>query len=285
MTIKLRVDSLDSIPEAMRGSYVKDGATFVLDLENRNEITGAQAKVVDLSGKLDAFRGSNRTMLQALKDLGLADADANVSPDKLEQLKKTMEMLGAHEDAEDLKKGADGINNVIKRRTERVVRDAEDKVKAALTKETKATETAAALKQRYDRLLVQTRITSALNGAGVVQEGALPDALGRAQNTWRVGENDELYAVDDQGRKMVNPKGEPTAPEEWTAGLVKTAPHLFVQSGGGGGARPGNQGARQGQQGGTQWIDPDPVLLGRHAEDILKGTVKVRPMAIDNQSH
>jgi hypothetical protein len=244
--------ALTEVPEALRAEYEQRGSVFVLKLEGdpHPDVAAANAKLAE-------FRDNNIVLMKDKERLtGDLAKFKDVDPVKYVEVQKELD---------DLKKrggkGSDDVQAAIRA----AVKDAVDPLQKTINEEKEKRETA-------ERKLAQTALETKLREVGAklkVEEKALPDFLARGLRVFGVdgiardGEK-ELYSKEDPSKRLEM--------DEWGKGLFIEAPHLFVQSKGGG-AAPGSVGP-----GGKRTISSsDPVELGRNMDAIAKGEVIVLP--------
>lgn len=214
MPLALIVDSLDNVPEALRGAYVADGDKFKLD-----------AEVEDTAALKGALAKERKAASDAAKELTKWKASGK-SPDEI------AELLAAQEEAERkaAEKSGDHAKILKQHQDKWAAREAEllGKVSVAEGSERSA--------------VVGERVLGALAKAGATEEGAelLPDRLANRIKFETVDGKRVLKIVQADGETPMagnGPDGAATIDD-----LVKEAttkyPSLFKGSGAGGGGKP-----------------------------------------------
>lgn len=211
MALPFVVDKLDSIPEAARSFYAKDGEKYRLDLDGYEDPT-------NLKSALEKERKASRdavAMTKAWKDLGK-------SPEEI------TEMLAAHAQAE----------------RDKLTKAGEwDKLRGQMTEQhqtelAKREETAKALRGQLERHLVDAAGTAAIAAAKGSAELLLPHVKAKVKVIEENGEY-AVRVVDAQGNPRVNAKGEFLSMSDLVGEMRQSdvfAPAFMAPSASGGGA-------------------------------------------------
>lgn len=254
---KLVVETLEEVPEALRGEYVEQDGRYVLKLE------GEHPEVIALRKKVNEFRTTNVTALKEKDELlaklksydGLDPAEYAALKQRAAEFEKVT--------------GANDPKNVSLLIQQQVAQHVEP-LKAELAKERE-------MRESRERALARKNVESALRDAAVkagVDDPALPDFLHRGLEVFQY-EEDRVVAKNPDGSPVFSPSqpGAVMTPEEWAFGLADTAPHLFRPSNGGG--APGGSGGAV-DRSGQKWVNgADPLEMGRNLEDVAAGRVRV----------
>jgi hypothetical protein len=269
--MKAVYQTLEEVPEALRGEYEEKGGSFVLKVDGDlpqylEPLTQARSAAEDAKEKLKTFRENN---VKLLKELGAASFE-----DAVEKLK----ILKSVDPAE---------YNRLRDRTQQLeregIRSPEDVTRLFLEKTKQQVE--AAVKPLQDRLneitarerqaqeqLARTTLENALRDAASkagVDERAVPDFLARGMQVFTLKDGDVVAMRGDQPLFSRRKPGESLSPEEWANDLAVDAPHLFRPSKGGG--APGGAGAPK-----RRYIGADPLEFGSNLDAIAKGDVIVQ---------
>jgi hypothetical protein len=216
MPLKLTVENLTDVPEALRGAYKQrtDGAGYIVDIEG-----GVVPKSVH-----DEFRANNIALQKKLKDLG------ELTPEQVTELREKVTSLEG-----DLTAARKGKDTETEKRIEAI--------QAALQKKIdEATKSADGYKSRLENVLIDGEVAKAAIKIGA-HETAVDDISARVRSRFRIGEDNQPYAVDQQGNKIFGEDGKPLGIEGAVRQLTKQAPHLFKPSSGGGATNtPGGAG-------------------------------------------
>lgn len=267
MKLKRKVKSLSDVPEKYRSLYVKDGDEFVLGDEiDLPEEKGDSAELASLKAKLEEFRTNNRSMHDQLEKL------KDIDPDKHKQMLELMKTFEASEDAALIKAGK--LDEVLNRRVQGIKADFDKQVKAKDAKLSELTEKFNQTQSKLGNLIIEQTSMGAIAKKGRLRKGAEQDVALRASRVWKMGENGELYAVDEKGEKRFGKKGDPLTPDEWAESLLSDAPHLFEGATGGGAKGSGESRGTDGKR----MVANTPENLGKYAEEIAKGEVGVTPI-------
>lgn len=268
-----QAESLEAVPEDYRRLYAEaedEGEGKVYRL-----VPGARVlldQIKQLKSKVDEFRGTNRSLAAQMKDM--EKRMAGIDP---EAYKKGMEALDKLREIDEqglIKEGK--VDEVIEKRVaarvEAMRRDAESQVRAKDEVIAQHKQEVQSLRSRLGALLIDTQVQTAVNEVGKPRPGAMTDIVARARSTFHITDTGEVQPRDQQGELRYGKDGQPLTFKEWAAELLTSAPHLFEspQGGGAGGGQKGNT-----ANGRVRVIPKDPVLIGRYAEEIRKGTVVV----------
>lgn len=217
MPLKLTVSKLEDVAEPLRAFYRQrqDGADFIIDVEG-----GVVAKSVH-----DEFRQKNVDLMKQLKDLG------DLTPDKVTEMTEKVATL--EKDLAAARKNKDA--------------DAEARIKAlqdGLQKKIDdATKTAGDYKARLENVLIDQQVAKVAAAVGA-HPTAIDDIAARVRPKFRVGDDNQPYAVDAQGQKIYGEDGKPLGIDGAVRQLTTQAPHLFKASSGGGASQSSAGGGR-----------------------------------------
>jgi len=221
VTLKAVVETIDSVPEAVRGMYAEKDGKFHLQVEGMVS-----------ADKLSEFRDNNIKLLRERDEL--TKRFEGIDPDAVKALQ---------DQAKKIKEGeliaAGKIEDLFAERLAPVKQDYESKLTAAQ-------KDAAEAKAHLEKLLIDGAIRDAAMKAGV-RATAVDDVLLRGRATFKVVDG---KAVPMDGEKPVYGKnGDVMLVDEWIVGLAERAPHLFEPSQGGGAAagRPSLSGGGAGR--------------------------------------
>lgn len=156
---------------------------------------------------------------------------------------KYAELLKAHEELEEAKlKGAGNIDELVNKKAEKAIAEAQKQLKAAQD----AAEAAKKRAQAYESRVLDDAIRAAATKAGL-HPGAVDDALFRGRTMFALDESGQAVQRDAEGNLVIGKDGKtPYSPAEWLESMRETAPHWFPAgasgSGSGGGAKGGGAG-------------------------------------------
>lgn len=207
MPLKLTIAKLEDVAEPLRAIYRQrtDGDGFILDVDG-----GVVAKSVH-----DEFRTLNITLKKKLEAFG------ELTPEQLDELRGQVDSLKG--DLEKARKNKDA--------------DAEARIKAVQDglqkKLDEATKLADGYKGRLENVLIDGEVARVAAEVGA-HATAIEDIATRVRPRFKIGEDNKPYAVDPQGNKVYGEDGQPLGIIGAVRQLVKSAPHLFKPSSGGG---------------------------------------------------
>lgn len=218
MTLKMVVDSLESVEEAFRSLYAKgEDGKFHLSVEGVEDVSG-------LKSALQKEREANKEMK------GKMAAYEGIDPEKAQEALKKLRDIEEKKLIE-----AGELEKVLENRTKIMRQDHQ----AQVDQLTKRAEAAEADSDKTRKLLataiIERGITDAVNEIGQPRKGAIIDIIQRGRQTWRLDENGKPVAYNDDGTTIYGKDGkEPISMKEWAQKLLEQAPHLFEESRGGG---------------------------------------------------
>jgi len=264
------ISSLDQVAEALRPEYTeREDGKFVLKVDGEHPATAtaistANTRIQELTGKVDEFRGTNTRLLKGVgadnieAAIARLDALSGIDPAEVAELKAKVASLK--------EKGVTKPEDFAA-----IVAREVQKVSETLNKRIDASENKA---KEADQALATEKLRGTLTQAGIkagVADSALDDFLARGMATFKVIDG-QVTAVREDGGPRFSEKtaGQPLSPEEYAAGLQKTAGHLFKSTDGS---------DAQGSQGGNQPFVGGKVIteaeFGDNIDDIVAGKVTV----------
>ena len=218
MALEMVVDSLESVPEAVRGEYAKgEDGKFHLSVNGGEDVSGLKSalqkereQVKELKAKAAAYEG-------------IDPAKATEALEKLRQI----------EEKELIAKGE--VDKVVENRTKLMQQDHAEQVKKLTERAEKAEADAAKASERLASVVIERDVSEAVNLVGQPRKNALLDILHRARQTWRLDEDGKPVATNPDGTTIYGKDGKaPISMKEWAETLLESAPHLFEESKGGG---------------------------------------------------
>lgn len=233
------VDKLDAVPEAQRAWYVEKDGKFNLDPSKIEiEDTGG------LKSALDKERTAARTAEKARKDLEARYV--GIDPDKVR------EMMAKFDGDEEGKLIAAGkIDEVVAKRSEKLRKELEKQVQAAVDKEKAADARAAKFSQRVLDNAIRIAATGKAN-EWAMKSG---DVMRAAREIFTLNDAGEAVQLDADGNVVMSKDGKtPFSPSEWIEERRADCPHWFPATGSGGGA-----GGDKGHKGGKDLSHLSPT--------------------------
>jgi len=228
--LKHVLDSLDQVPEALRGFYAEKDGKFYL------QVDGMVPKA-----RLDEFRETNVKLMKANDELKNAfDSLGGITAEEIAEL-KTKASGKSKEEVDAL------VNAEVEKRVKKMREDYDAQV-GKLAEDVKGRDA------QLSRLLIDNELTAAASKLGVRGE-AMTDVVLRGRSTFTV-ENGKPVAKNEKGEIVYGKDGTtPLAVSEWLAERAKDAPHWFQASQGSGArgnAGNGGGGAATQQQDGVR---------------------------------
>lgn len=219
---KITKAEFEALPEATRELYIEQNGTFVLDADFED--------VSGLKSALDKERTTRGTLEKTLSELKKQLGDTDPA--------KAREALAKLQELEDKKLIDEGkVEELLRSRTERLVKDFEQKLADRDGKLTAA-------EKRLAELVIDNELR-AVGASKKVRAEAMEDFLERGRKVYRLVDG---KAVPMQGDQVVFGKkpNEPMSMDEWADSLTPKAPHLFEGSSGGGANNSGGGGGPRG---------------------------------------
>lgn len=224
--------AVDKLPEAQRSLYVEKDGKYRLDVDGFED-TGS------LKGSLKAEREARRKAEKTAKDL--AAKFEGIDPEAVREL---MQHFESADEAELLKQGAEGIEKIVLKRTEKMKADYEKQIEELQEHIDGALEVAGSYMDRVR----DAHILSAAAKAGV-HSGAMEDVLLRGGQLFQVDDEGNAVQFDPEGgeeERVILGKDNktPYSPSEWLEEMKEQAPHWWPAgaSGSGAGGNRGNAG-------------------------------------------
>lgn len=225
--------AVEKLPEAQRSLYVEKDGKYRLDVDGVED-TGS------LKNSLKAEREEKRKLERQMKDF--AKKYEGIDPDAVREL---MSHFDSSEEAELLKQGAEGIDKIVAKRTEKMQADYERRIQELEEQMDGALEVAGSYMDRVR----DAHVLSAAAKAGV-HPGAMEDVLLRAGSIFSVDDDGNAVQFDPEAgdeERVVLGKDQktPYSPSEWLEEMKENAPHWWpagASGSGAGGNRGGNAG-------------------------------------------
>ncbi|MFG5778030.1 hypothetical protein ACFIQF_13230 [Comamonas sp. J-3] len=219
MTLKITVDSLDSVPENVRDLYKEVDGKFRLDLEGYEDPAG-------LKSALDKER-------LAAKEAGKQAKAWSALGKTPEEIQELLQRLETDEDAKLIAAGK--MDEVVQKRTERMQAEHTKKLQAEAEGRTKAEAKAAKLADRA----LNAVLRDAAAAAGALPE-ALDDVVRRGSGLWVLSDDGDVVAMNGDQVVLGKDGKAPLSPKEWAESIRDSAPYFWPATRGSG--APGSSG-------------------------------------------
>lgn len=234
MSLDLFVDSLDNVTEGLRGEYVQQSdGKYKLNILGLEDTTG--------------LKKNNQTLVQEKRQLqeklklydGLDPEKAKVAMSRLSELEAMESQMKEKKLLEEGK-----VEEIIQARLSNMKSEHDSQLKTLNSNVTTLTQENTMLRSRLSSEVIQNGLTKAVNSVGQPRIEALVDIINRGQMVFQLDEQGMPVPKDAKGVTIFGTNGnDPMTMEEWAATLLKTAPHLFLESKGGGAKGSGMTGA------------------------------------------
>lgn len=240
LALEIGKDDVAKLPEATRGLYkeVEAGSgKFRLDVDGIEDTSGLKSA---LQKEREAVKAAKAEREKAIRE-ALAPFEG-IDPAKHKEL---MKKLGTDEEQALLKDG--NLDEIVKRRTAKLVEGYEKKLKDATEGRQGALEVAGTF---MDRVL-DNHVREACAKAGV-HASAVDDALRRAREVFVLGDDGAPISPEDPDADELTPvmgkDGKtPYGLADWMEEMKEKAPHWFPAGAGGAGSQSGNKGGAGGK--------------------------------------
>ena len=234
------VQSLDSIPEALREHYKETDKGFVLQA----------TEDVERVKSINEFRTNNKKFESDLKEAQAKYAELELKYKELD----TVENRERIEKAKSLEGKKTVTVEQMNQHLDAIKSDYESKMQSYIAE------------QNASRL--QVSVADAISKVGVVRQGAMDDVMSRVSRDWKEVDGN-LAVVDANGSPVVDSAGIPITVDAYAAKLKESAPHLFESNVGAG--VPGSPGrdvpvgtvVNASDQAAMNKIDPKAILEGK----------------------
>lgn len=224
MSLQLIVETLDGLAEPIAALYTKgDDGKFKLGVDGVPDVT-------NLKKALQAERDARSAAERTAKDFEGLDAS---------EVRNMLKQMEGNEEAQLLKAGK--IDDVIARRTQKLVQENERKLKEALDKATAEATRA----QRWITRVLDNAVREAAAKAGLHPQ-AIDDALLHARAMFSLDDNGNAVQLGEDGKPVLGKDGKtPFTPSEWLESMRETKPHWFPATASGSGTRGSSGPARK----------------------------------------
>lgn len=222
--LKMVLENLEGLSEAQQAFYAKsDDGKFRLQLEGYEDPKG-------LKSALESERTARKEFEKKLKSYG------DLSPEDAARLAALRAKLGDDEELSALRDGKLTLDEIVGKRSERMKKDYEDRLKAAQAETAAEKETVSKLKQGKTKASLREAATEA-----GMHRGAVDDAVMFAMaNGCTVSEEDGETVLGENGEPVIGKSGKPLGFLEFFESLHEKKAHWWPASGTGTGA-PGTQ--------------------------------------------
>ena len=224
MALELILDSVDTLPEAVRGLYVESEGKFKLDVAGIPDTTG-------LKTALDAER-------KAAKAANAKAADyekrfAGIDPEEVAALKAEREAM------EEARLKSEGkLEEVTAKRLEKAKAEYQKMADDA----TAQRDAERARANNFEAKVLASQIMGAATGKVHADPATMDVVAMLAKSVFSLNDNGDAVAFDQDGNVILGKDGKtPYTPSEWLDGLKETHKFLFPAGNTGG----GSQGSRQ----------------------------------------
>lgn len=210
--LKLIVDSLDGIPEAMQALYTKDGSgKYKLDVDGVEDVTG-------LKTSLQSERARAKAAEDALKTY------EGIDPEEARRMAKLVETN------EEVQLIRDGKIDVLRQRWSDNMTRAHQQALKKLTEEKDAEIAKERTKaSRWNTRVMDNELRQVAEKVGV-HAPAIGDWLREGRDRFKLDDDGNLVQVDKDGKPIAG------TPEDLLNSLREEKPHWFPASGNGSGA-------------------------------------------------
>lgn len=260
MALKFSYDAQADIPKGAEGFYKELNGKWILDGEG---IT-SDDQLKEARNKLNEFRTQNVTLSSQIK----AFEGKKVLTD--EESEQYTALLAERESNKDKKKDSNAeVETMVTTRVAKMRQQYEGETTAAKKEANELREKNKRYHADLESARVESALSAVLNDVAVPVKGAMQDIFSRARPVFKMNDEGQLEANDQQGNPLMGADGKPLTMREFAGDLVKNAPYLFDGNKGGGGT-----GTKQTtKQAGVVTIrNSDKESVNRNLDGIAKGT-------------
>lgn len=226
--LKAVLESLDDVPEALRGEYAEQDGKFVLQIDGEKPKPSGNDDASGLKKALEKEREARKTAESAMKRLTAQIGD--LDPEKAREAMKTLAEL---EEKNLLGEGK--FEEAVQRRVERFAEQQKAELEKARTENSTLT-------QRLEEVLVDAAIRTAATKGGMLPS-AVEDAVLFGKQVFKLRDGEPVPMSGDEVISSGKDPNKPLSMEEWISARAEDRPHWFGQSGGGGATGSGDRGA------------------------------------------
>lgn len=225
MALKLKLDTLDGLDDAIKALYVAKDGKFELSVDGIEDTGGLKTALqkerearAKLEGSLKAFDG--------------------VDP---AQYKNLMDQLNGSEEMRLMAEGK--YTEVLDRRTAKF----QEELTKKLTEEQNKTNLAVERSKKFESRVLEGQLSSAATQAGV-HKHAIDDVLARGRSIFTLDDAGNAIQLGADGKPVLGKDAKTLfSPAEWLGGIKETAPHWFPNGNTGSPANDGGSGGGSGK--------------------------------------
>lgn len=237
--LSLEVDDVATVPETRRGWYDQDPTTKKFRL-NPDKVPDSLEDAAPLRATVEATR-RERDELKRGRDKAVADAlkpYEGIDPDKA---RTVLSQFGDAEEEALLKKGKDGLDEIMRKRTAKREQEIARQIEEADGRVAGAMEVA----QTFMDRALDGVVATAAQELGDVHADALGDIKRNARELFSFDDEGNPVQFDEDGETIILGKDgkTPFSVKEWLEGMRPKAKHWFMNGSTGGGATGSNGGA------------------------------------------
>jgi len=214
-----KIENLEELPENLHDFYEEiEGGGYVLAIDGVPP--SAQKKVAE-------FRDNNIALSNQVKEFEeRMKIFEGIDPEKA---REAMDRLRAIEEKEMIDKG--DVDSLVAGKLEEERRNYSKQLEALRKSKEEIEVQSRSYRNQLANTVIENRILQAVQEVATPHQTAMQDILSRAKSQWRLGDEGDLYAVDESGSRIYNKAGdEGISPTEWAKNLVQSANHLFQSS-------------------------------------------------------
>lgn len=226
MALELIRESLEGLHESLHPEYKKgEDGKFHLIVNGMEDVTGLKAN----NAKLLEEKKKLQERYKQFDEFG----DPEKVKETLARMREVEETERKLKEKELLAKG--DVEEVVNQRTALMRQDHENQVKKLTGASESLTSENEKLRAQLSKAVIERGILDAVNVVGQPRKEALVDIISRGANTFKLDESGIPVPLNQDGTTIYGKDGtKAMTMEEWAQSLLETAPHLFLESKGGG---------------------------------------------------
>lgn len=218
MALQAILESLEGINEAFHPEYRKaEDGKFYLIVEGLEDVAGLKANNAKL---LD----EKRKLQEKYKQFeGIDPAKAQEALAKLQKLEEQRLL----DDGQ--------VEEVIAKRTQLMKQNHENQINQYIETTKQKDEENAKLRSALNTAVIERGVIDAVNAVGQPKKEALEDIIARGKRIWQLNEDGQPVPLNPDGTVVYGKDASKAMTmSEWAANLLEVAPHLWLDSKGGG---------------------------------------------------
>jgi len=224
--LKLVLDTIEELPEAIQSSYKKndEDGKYYLQVQGLPELQSMQEKVKE-------FRNNNIEIMKERDNLKMSlEKIKNIDPEKYKELLSKEKLFNENKMYDD-----NAIDELVASRTERMRGDYDNQIKAFQESVSERDSSIGKLTNELARERIDNQVQKHVLAVANVAQGAMDDVIRYGSTVFTMNEDMKPVALDANGHVIPGKDGaSPLSIEEWASNLPHEKPYFFTPSEGSG---------------------------------------------------